>query len=201
MSKQQPTKSFKGLKMIISHHRIFGITYMGECFDEKSPFVKKALLIIWNIILLLLMIYFLMASFVYMDIVNINMKKSANVSEQNRGYSGVQRKSFVAILYNVGILSYGTLTVIICLFLMIRGRKILGSIINNNIIDVGEEFESKLGLIYSIIRIAFEILFPPTCGTLCPGSIFIPISIIYPNLYSLPLYSYCRVLITRLFYR
>ena len=43
-----------GLNILVNFHRIIGISYMGWSFDGQMSIIKKALLTLWNVILLIL---------------------------------------------------------------------------------------------------------------------------------------------------
>ena len=142
-------KARAGLRYIIYYDRLIGNTYFGWNFGEKTPKIKKYFFIAWNLLFLLMVsfnCYLGMRKLFYL---------TDKQNEHNTLVAELRKTSscLPIILFSVGLFSYTIQSLIIGLFLLIRGQKILDVINEIEIIKANSKVERKTGLSLVVAKI------------------------------------------------
>ena len=139
-----------GLKLIVIYDRLIGNTYFGWNSGHKLPKLKKYSLIAWNLLFLTLISincwFGLMSSF--------RIKSQFDV---NHFRPNITKHSSVVpfLLFNVSYVSNSAQTLIIALFLVVRGHALLDLLNEKEVVKVSHKFERKIGLFLVIVRLLF----------------------------------------------
>ena len=137
-----------GLRLIVKFDRLFGNTYFGWNFGQKLSKLKRFSLIVWNLLFLLLAAFHCSNSLVN----TFWPSKSQFVSPTTKAI--LTKSSFIPfILICMGYVVYSIKSVIVGIFLFIRGQRILDVINENEIIRVSPRYEKKTALIIVLTRL------------------------------------------------
>ena len=150
MSKQIEMENRSGLRLILNYDRIFCNTYFGWNFDQKLSKLKRFSLIVWNLLFLSLS-----AFHCYNTLENVFWpSKSKLISEST--HANLAKGSVIPfLLISIGYVIFSIQSLIVGLFLLIRGPAIMDFLNENDIIRVSPSFEKKVALIINIIRFLF----------------------------------------------
>ena len=122
------SKKLLGLKYLVIYHRITGSTYFNYC---KNNILIKLILIIYSIINLtniIILFYGTLSSF-----------KSYKLKNS-------KKLQLIYLLYTSGSIGYLAQVILIYLFLIFRGKKILDFLQNQDFIKTNPKFERRIGL-------------------------------------------------------
>ena len=160
-----------GLNMFVNFHRIIEITYMGWTADQNQSKRKKALLIIWNFIILIGLTFGITYSLRLIidsgQTFKVEGVSGAQIIENIQNNTKKSESILVQVLFKFGIFSYNFQTLFICLFQIIFGSKLLN---NLNTIDV--KIEANIGKLLVITQIVVIVL--TIAPVLCTLKSFFP---------------------------
>ena len=137
-----------GLKTIVIYSRFIGNTYLGWNFGQKLSQIKKYSLIAWNLLLLLLVSFQ-----VYLGIQNSFLKGESVLGTFSFRPDVTKHKSgLLDILFSSLYVSYTVHSIIIIVFLAIRGPQILEVLKEVEVIEVSHKYEKKIGVALVLVN-------------------------------------------------
>ena len=134
-----------GLKKLVFYDSLIGNTYFVWNLRQKIPKFKKYYLILWNIFIFLLFSIQLI----------IGLKNSFSTESKSHYFRPDLTKYKTVlphILFSILYFSYGIQTLVIFLFLVIRGHKILDVLNEEEVIKLNNKYEKKIGFILALMK-------------------------------------------------
>lgn len=126
----------------------------------------SALMIVWNLVLLGLVVWFC-----YKQVSQTILPKPRPLAEDlanssdpgfgNRNESQIEKKMFLlGILNDIRGISESSQTLLICLYLMVRGNKLMAIIREFlRLVDITVKFERKVGLLVTVVHLSYALVF------------------------------------------
>ena len=141
-----------GLKLLVYYDRLIGNAYFGWNFNKNLSKVKKYSLIAWNLLVLSLV-----SIHCYIGLKNSFSSKQSQFSNINYK-NNLTETGLPFILFSVSYVTFTSQTLLISLFLLFRGHKILDVLNESPIVKVEPKFERKIGLILVIFNFSSVVL-------------------------------------------
>ena len=163
--------AFSGLKYLINYHRITGTTYFGATIDGKPVFLRKVILVSWNLLFLAVAIQHTTNEILHVirgqpasHEASLSLDNSSKhfVGDTHINETAKQRsqKTLIDVLHSIRCISRATQTLIICLYLMVRGNKILQSVKDClNLVRVSDRDGKRIGLTVALAHFTYAFVF------------------------------------------
>ena len=162
------SKTYPGFKILLNYHRITGNTYMACGIGLKISRLRRTFLIIWNLLLLALVLWFCCK-----EVSHVILPKPKPFGTETRDRSNdtvppskndtqtENNKMFLLLLLNdVRGVSQSSQTLLICLYLMIRGNKLIEIIKDvHQLVEIPVKFERKIGIAITMLHFFYSFVF------------------------------------------